>query len=103
MEGEGKLLYPVLKEKEPTHEKTLEGWEEHNYAKAVLNDLKAMNKEDERWQAKLSVLQEMVEHHIKEEEGELFKEGRKVLSKAQSDEIGKRYREEKERMAAAMQ
>jgi iron-sulfur cluster repair protein YtfE (RIC family) len=100
--GEEELLYPVLEEKGPTHEKTLESWEEHNYAKEVLKDLKGMNKQDEHWQAKLTVLQEMVEHHIQEEEGILFKQAQKVIDKAQSDEIGRRYHEKKEQMNGPM-
>jgi hemerythrin superfamily protein len=101
MEGEEKLLYPMLRAAEPTREKTLEGWEEHNYAKVVLNDLKEMEEDDERWHAKLSVLQEMVEHHIQEEEGELFKGAKKVLGKEQAEKIGALYGQEKEKKSTS--
>jgi hemerythrin-like domain-containing protein len=102
MGGEERLLYPVLKEEEPTREKTLEGWEEHTYIKIVLNDLVAMPREGERWQAKLTVLREMVEHHIEDEEKNLFKVAKKLISKEQADQIGTDYTREKQKMAGSM-
>ena len=101
--GEERLLYPVLKEKEPTRNKTLEGWEEHTYIKIVLNDLVGMPREDERWQAKLTVLREMVEHHIEDEEENLFKKAKKVISKEQADQIGTDYTRGKQKIAGSMQ
>ena len=103
MDGEERLLYPVLKEKEPTRDKTLEGWEEHTYIKIVLNDLVGMPREDERWQAKLTVLREMVEHHIEDEEENLFKKAKKVITKEQADRIGTDYTREKQKMGGSMQ
>jgi len=103
MDGEERLLYPVLKEKEPTRDKTLEGWEEHTYIKIVLNDLVGMPREDERWQAKLTVLREMVEHHIEDEEKNLFKKAKMVISKEQADQIGTDYTREKQKIAGSMQ
>jgi len=103
MDGEERLLYPVLKEKEPTRDKTLEGWEEHTYIKIVLNDLVGMPREDERWQAKLTVLREMVEHHIEDEEENLFKIAQNVISKEQADQIGTDYTRETQKMAGSMQ
>jgi iron-sulfur cluster repair protein YtfE (RIC family) len=101
MEGEEKLLYPVLEKSKETHEKTLEGFEEHNVAKTVLKELLGMkNINDDKWAAKLSVLQELVDHHVKEEEEELFKKAKKVLDKSQATEIAKLYTEEKEKQMA---
>jgi hemerythrin-like domain-containing protein len=103
MDGEERLLYPILEEKEPIRDKTLEGWEEHTYIKIVLNDLVGMSREDKRWQAKLTVLREMVEHHIEDEEENLFKKAKKVISKEQSDQIGTDYSREEQKMAGSMQ
>jgi hemerythrin superfamily protein len=46
--------------------------EEHLAAKRVLSDLLAMGPDDEQFDAKMSVLQEEIDHHVKEEEGKLF-------------------------------
>jgi acetone carboxylase gamma subunit len=61
------------------HAKTLEAIEEHTYAKTVVQDLMNMQKDDERRQAKLAVLEEMVEHRIEEKEKQLFRQAKKVL------------------------
>ncbi|HKR00894.1 MAG TPA: hemerythrin domain-containing protein [Pyrinomonadaceae bacterium] len=82
------ILYPILKEAKETEEITLEAFEEHNVVKQLLAELDTMSKEDETWGAKLTVLKENVEHHVEEEEGEMFKKARKVLSKEQIEELG---------------
>src|SRR6185369_16288491 len=70
---EEQILYPVLKEADETHDITLEAFEEHNVVKQLLAELEELPKDDETWQAKLTVLKENVEHHVEEEEGEMFK------------------------------
>jgi hemerythrin-like domain-containing protein len=85
---EEEILYPVLKESKETEEITLEAYEEHNVVKQLLAELEAMPKDDESWGAKLTVLKENVEHHVEEEEGEMFKSARKVLSQEDIDQLG---------------
>ncbi len=89
------IFYPVLKREAETREITLEGFEEHNVIKRLLTELEAEDHTTEQWTAKLKVLKENVEHHVEEEEGEMFKSAREVLSKEQLDELGARMEEEK--------
>ena len=102
---EEQILYPVLKEAEETHDITLEAYEEHNVVKTLLAELDELPKDDETWEAKLTVLKENVEHHVEEEEGEMFKKARKVLSAEQIEALGARLeaakQEEKKAMAAS--
>jgi len=86
-EAEEKFLYPRLTEAEETREITLEGIEEHNVVKKLLIELDEDPKGTEEWAAKLKVLQENVEHHVKEEEGEMFKKAKKVLSDEEAEAI----------------
>jgi hypothetical protein len=44
--------------------------------------------DDESWGAKLSVAKENVEHHIEEEEGEMFKKARQVFDEKELEELG---------------
>ena len=53
-----------------TEHVTLESLEEHNIVKWVLSDLDSMSPEDERFDAKVTVLIENVRHHVEEEESE---------------------------------
>lgn len=50
----------------------LEGIEEHRQAKMFLKELDVINSDNAKFEAKLKVLMEDVEHHVKEEEGEMF-------------------------------
>jgi hemerythrin-like domain-containing protein len=48
------------------------------------------------------VLKENIEHHVEEEEGEMFKKARKVLSEDEIEELGDRLQEAKRVQKSAM-
>ncbi|HEV7858420.1 MAG TPA: hemerythrin domain-containing protein [Pyrinomonadaceae bacterium] len=99
---EEQILYPALKDAEETHEITLEAYEEHHVVKQLLTELDAMSVDSDEWSAKLKVLQENVEHHVEEEEGEMFKQAREVLSSEQIDAIGTRLEAAKQEKQKAL-
>jgi iron-sulfur cluster repair protein YtfE (RIC family) len=86
---EESLLYPALQQFEESSDLTMEAIEEHRVVKRLLAELEAEAKDTEEWTAKLTVLKENVEHHIEEEEKELFKVARQVLGKEELSELGK--------------
>ncbi len=100
-EIEEAILYPVLEKAKETHEISLEAYEEHKVVKQLLAELAAEPKDAEEWTAKFTVLKENVEHHVEEEEGEMFKDARKVLSQEEIDELGARLEEAKGKQKAA--
>jgi hypothetical protein len=61
----------------------------------LLREMDAMEVTSETWTAKLKVLKENVEHHVEEEEDEMFKKARTVLSADQLEELGTLIEEEK--------
>ena len=89
------IFYPVLKKSEETREITMEGIQEHHVVKVLLRELDAMGVGSETWTAKLKVLKENVEHHVEEEEGDMFKSAREVLSREQLEELGALMEQEK--------
>lgn len=91
------IFYPALKKEAETREITLEGFEEHHVMKILLKELESLGVDTEQWTAKLKVLKENVEHHVEEEEGEMFKSAREVFSQEQLDEFGTRMEAEKAR------
>jgi hemerythrin superfamily protein len=100
---EEQLFYPRVKEAKPTHEIVLESFEEHKQVKMVLADLEKADKKTEHWLAGLKVLMEDVQHHVKEEETELFPKVKdKVLSKEQLEDLGTRMEEMKMQQMAAI-
>lgn len=83
------LVYPVLKEKSSTKDLTLEAFQEHHLVDLLLEEIESTDFKDEAWKAKLTVLQENLEHHIKEEEKELFPKALETLSAGKLEEISK--------------
>ncbi len=94
-EVEEQIFYPAIEDAEETREITLEAYEEHNLVKQLLTELEAEPKDDEKWTAKFTVLKENIEHHVEEEEGEMFKKARKVLSQEEIEELGAQLEEAK--------
>jgi hemerythrin superfamily protein len=97
-QGEEKLLYPFLKEKAETHDITMESMEEHNVSKKELSELSSLSTDDEWFSPKIKVLQELINHHIEDEETLLFKKAKKVMGKQQAEEMAVRWDQEKQQM-----
>lgn len=95
------LFYPLLKDKKESKEITLEAYEEHRLVKSLLEELDDMAKDSEEWIAKFRVLKENVEHHVQEEEGELFTKARSVLSSEKANSLGALIATEKANLKAS--
>ncbi len=103
-EIEEKLFYPAVKNAKQTHDLVLESFEEHKQVKMVLADLAKADKKTEHWLAGLKVLMEDVQHHVGEEENELFPKVKdKVLSEQELKDLGTKMEEMKTRELAAAQ
>ena len=100
---EEEIFYPALEGTEEGREITLEAYEEHRLVKQLLAELEAEPKDTEEWTAKFTVLKENIEHHVEEEEGELFKKARQELSQEEIETLGDRLQEAKQqdKVAAA--
>jgi hemerythrin superfamily protein len=64
---EEEIFYPALKGK-IEDEDLEEAYVEHDGAKVLINDIAAGGPDEEYYDAKVKVLQEQIEHHVKEEE-----------------------------------
>jgi hypothetical protein len=89
-EIEEEIFYPALKEHPKAKDIVLEGYEEHNVVDMVMEEITNVPYDDETWGAKFTVMKENVEHHIEEEEGEMFKQARQVFDKDDLEELGER-------------
>ncbi|HEX5828675.1 MAG TPA: hemerythrin domain-containing protein [Candidatus Limnocylindrales bacterium] len=87
---EEEIFYPELKAHPKAKEIVLEGYEEHHVVDEIMSELEETPVDDETWGAKASVMKENIEHHIEEEEGEMFKTAREVFEKAELEELGAR-------------
>ena len=98
---EEEIFYPALEDTEEAREITLEAYEEHRLVKQLLAELEAEPKDTEEWTAKFTVLKENIEHHVEEEEGEMFKKARQALSEEEIETLGDRLQEAKQQNKAA--
>ncbi|MEJ7723555.1 MAG: hemerythrin domain-containing protein, partial [Ilumatobacteraceae bacterium] len=88
---EEQVLYPELRRQLPAAESdVLEALEEHHVVKWTLDALEDMDAQDERFEAKVTVLMESVRHHVKEEEKVMFPKVRKAFSSSELDDMGAR-------------
>jgi hemerythrin-like domain-containing protein len=91
------IFYPALEKPEETHDLTLEAYEEHAVVKKLLSELSRARNANDEWEAQAKVLRENVEHHVEEEENELFEKAESVLSEEDIEDLGTRMQEEKVR------
>ncbi|HET9696927.1 MAG TPA: hemerythrin domain-containing protein [Terriglobales bacterium] len=87
---EEEIVYPAFEEKAKLKDIVLEGYQEHHVVDLILGEISGLSPEDEKWGAKMSVAKENVEHHIEEEEGEMFKKARQLFDQAELDQLGER-------------
>ncbi len=96
MMGEERFFYPRLREKDK--ETMDKSYQEHHVGKLVLHELKKMDKDDEHWMPKMKVLKDVLDHHIEEEENQIFPEAKRLLSAEQQDKIFSRLKQAKSLM-----
>jgi hemerythrin superfamily protein len=91
---------PLLKEGDDP-DALLEAEVEHQVVERLLMDIEQTDPTDEKWLAKVTVLQELIDHHVEEEESEIFKAARKTFDKKQLDAMGEAFEAAKEQEMAA--
>ena len=90
---EEEIFYPALKEHPKAKDIVLEAYEEHHVVDDIMGELEATDVTDETWAAKFKVMKENIEHHIEEEEGEMFKQARQVFETDELQQLGERMAE----------
>lgn len=97
---EEKVLYPALESHPETRDIVLEGLQEHHVADLIVKELYDTSTSAEEWSAKFKVLKENIEHHIEEEEGEMFRNARGVMSEQELLDLGARMSDMKRSLEA---
>jgi hypothetical protein len=93
---EEEIFYPALKEHPRAKEIVLEAYEEHNVVDTIMGEMEQLPFDDETWGAKAKVMTENIEHHIEEEEREMFKQARQVFDRTELQDLGARMEERRE-------
>lgn len=95
---EEEILYPVVREALPDgDELAQESLQEHHAAKQVLADLDGMPPDGPEFDQRVGQLMEDIEHHVEEEEGEMFPKLQQALDAESLADIGRELEEAKKR------
>jgi predicted DNA-binding protein len=93
--AEERLLYHELEGHKESHDIALEAEEEHHAVEMLLAELANTEVTHEHWKAKATVLKEMLEHHIEEEEQGMFATARELMSEEQAVQMADQFQQEK--------
>jgi hypothetical protein len=103
-ELEEDLLLSKLHKKKDIKDESLESQEEHVILNQALISLDDFPKDNQRWMVKFKVFEEILDHHLEEEEEDLFPDAEKILDKKELNDLGRQFTELKEkRLAVAME
>ena len=88
-ELEESTFYPAVREDVPDEVgDVLESYEEHLIVKRLVEELRGLSSDDETYKAKATVLMELVRHHVREEEDDMFPAVRSALGRKKLTELG---------------
>jgi len=98
---EEEILYPIVKDDVKGEEDQVdEAYVEHAAAKDLIRQLQDMSPDEDLYDAKVNVLSEEIEHHVDEEENEMFPAIRK--SKLDLDVLGQELAQRKQELQATL-
>ena len=97
------MLYRGMEKSEEGKGDALEGAVEHEVVDRLMEDLsRSRSTGTDKWTARCTVLQELLEHHIDEEEGEFSKIARKIFDREALAKMGTAFTAEKTKLASAI-
>jgi hemerythrin-like domain-containing protein len=97
---EERIFYPELKNHEETRDMIPEAFEEHQEVKDMLEEMTRLNAGDDEFMDKFTELRDSVEHHVEEEESEMFPKAEQALGQSRLQEIGRQIQQMKQSKSA---
>ena len=97
---EEEIFYPAVKaaRAENVKDEVREAYEEHKQIKGLLAQIAGITSADETYDMKIKVLREDVEHHVKDEETEMFPDAKKFLGEKRLMELGAKLEARKQQL-----
>ncbi|MDZ8089828.1 MAG: hemerythrin domain-containing protein [Nostoc sp. DedQUE12b] len=94
------VFYPALREYEETEQYVEEAEEEHEEVSVILEEIKGLKTTKPEFKEKMSELKEILEHHVEEEESEIFNAVRECMSDQELTELGQEFQETKAKLVS---
>ncbi|MBI3653062.1 MAG: hemerythrin domain-containing protein [Acidobacteria bacterium] len=98
---EERIFYPALRAFAETREMIPEALAEHQAVDELLEEMAQLSPHEEEFQNKLEELREQVEHHIEEEEDEMFPKAEELCGQQRLDELGQQLQQMKQQRSQA--
>lgn len=96
------IFYPAMQQHEELKDMVLESIEEHKQVKTLLKEMENLVSDSEKFEPKLKVLMENVEHHAEEEEEQkMFPKVSKLVDKDTLEKLGRELQAAKTKRQAA--
>lgn len=92
-EFEEAVFYPAVRERNGVGQQIKEGIEEHNQVKRMLSEIEKMEPTSAGFMDKIEELQQAVQHHVDEEESEIFPAAKKLIEKEEGEQMSTRHDE----------
>jgi hemerythrin superfamily protein len=90
--AEERLVYPAFAQaSDEAKDAVDEGFEEHALVHQLMAQLKELPDVNDEWKAKAKVMMDLVEHHVREEEGEQFQAARKAITQDEAIDLGAQF------------
>ncbi|MCX7596304.1 MAG: hemerythrin domain-containing protein [Fischerella sp.] len=97
------VFYSAMQEYEETKKYVEKAEKEHEEAKVILEEIKELKPGELEFQTKINELKKAVQHHVKEEENQIFNAIRKCMNDEQLTNLGRNFQETKAKLEPAVQ
>ncbi len=98
--AEEATFYPAVEQADK--KAILKATVEHHAVENLIKEMQGQPSNDEKWQAKLAVLKDMIDHHVKEEEGQVFSKAKKVLKGDQPKQMAASFQQKKQELISSI-
>ena len=93
---EEKIIYPEMRKFDETRDLIEEAVKEHQQVDQLLDEMTALSPTDDEFQELLSELRDSIEHHVEEEESELFPKAEELCGQERLEQMGRQMQEMKQ-------
>ncbi len=91
--AEEAVFYRTILSDDSTCDQALESLDEHKSAEAALAEIEDTDPKSDAWLQRFKFFKRSLEHHFEEEEKDLFKKARKIVSRDEAEELGDIFQE----------
>ena len=92
---EEQIFYPALKNYEETSDMIPQAFEEHQEVDQILAEMSSLNAGNDEFMDRLTELRDSIEHHVEEEENEMFPKAEQVLGQSRLQAMGRQMQQMK--------